>query len=337
MTLDEVSKIAQECFQSTPTIVLGSGASMPHGLPSMRDLKDHLLANVVPEGENESDNWLSVKTALSGGDHLETAMEGVPLPKGLTRQIVSETWKCINAKDYEVFKRTVQQVEKFPLGVFLRKSFQSTTKKINIVTTNYDRVIEYACNSAGILYSTGFKPGYMQSWGNLEYREKGEQSRRVEILKVHGSLDWFTRTDGTNIGLPVFELPHADLAPQIVTPGLNKFEAITQDPFRTCLNNADDALKNASAFLSVGFGFRDPQIHPKIIERIKNKNVPIVVLGRTLTSEAKKFLKEKAGNRYLGIERSGVRSRVFTAKVPDGFELDSIDLWSLEGFTKLVS
>mgnify|MGYP003627920624 CR=1 FL=1 len=37
MNMDDISKLAQACFQSNPTLILGSGASMPHGLPSMGD------------------------------------------------------------------------------------------------------------------------------------------------------------------------------------------------------------------------------------------------------------------------------------------------------------
>ena len=67
MTEEEIAKIAQSCYQGCPTIVLGSGASMPHGLPSMSDLSTYLRENLETEGDVEGDAWLLVKTALANG------------------------------------------------------------------------------------------------------------------------------------------------------------------------------------------------------------------------------------------------------------------------------
>ncbi len=204
----------------------------------------------------------------------------------------------------------------------------------------YDRVAEFACNSKNVLFQTGFAPGYIQKWestGRIKMMHGSKPSRIVKIWKVHGSLDWFRTADERTIGLPVFELPSSELcSPLIVTPGLNKYEKTSEDPFRTTINGADEALKTASAFLCVGFGFRDKHIHPKIIERCRERNVPTVVLARSLTDEAKEFLKNNAGTKYLGIEKSGSGSRVFSPAAPDGFEVGTPDLWSLDGFNSLV-
>ena len=66
MTLDEISQLAQVCYQANPTIVLGSGASIAHGLPSMADLKDYLLAEVNPENDDEASSWREVQGVPSG-------------------------------------------------------------------------------------------------------------------------------------------------------------------------------------------------------------------------------------------------------------------------------
>ncbi|MBV1864885.1 MAG: SIR2 family protein [Rhodobacteraceae bacterium] len=339
MNIEDISKRAQACFQGRPTIVLGSGASMPHDLPSMSALSDYLLANLqVAEGAEE-DAWLLVRTALAQGDHLEASLEGKDLPVTLLEKIVRCTWECINEKDFAVFSTTSSSNEAFPLGRLLNGVFTSTHDEVHVVTTNYDRVAEYACNSVGLLFQTGFAPGYVQKWestGRVKFRHGTKSSRVVKIWKIHGSLDWFQNIDERIVGLPVFSLPGSEYTPLIVTPGLNKYEKTSEDPFRTTINGADNALRTASAFLCIGFGFRDKHIHPKIIERCREQNVPIVVLARTLTEEAKQFLKERAGNNYLGIECDGEGSRVYTAKTPDGVTLGESDLWSLDGFNKLT-
>lgn len=312
---------------------------MPHGLPSMGVLSDYLRNNLHTEGKAEEDAWLLVRTALANGDHLEAALEGKALPDTLLAKIVRNTWQCVNEKDMALLNLAASIGEEFPFGRLLSRMFNSTLAEIHVVTTNYDRVAEFSCNSKGLLFQTGFAPGYVQKWestGGVKFRHGGKASRVVRIWKVHGSLDWFRTADERTVGLPVFDLPPAEYMPLIVTPGLNKYEKTHEDPFRTTINGADAALRSASAFLCVGFGFRDQHIHPKIIERCREKNVPIVVLARTLTDEAKDFLKNKAGTNYMGIEMSSAGSKVFHPEAPDGVEVETADLWSLSGFNNLV-
>lgn len=340
MTIDEISRIAQSCFQANPTIVLGSGASMPHGLPSMSDLATFLKTAIEPKGEGETAAWTEVVSALDAGNHLEAALEGRNLPEALLLKIVQSTWKCVNEQDAKLFVSGPIARHAFPLGIMLDRLFQSTNVAIHVITTNYDRIIEYACNSAGILFSTGLTPGYLQKWEStdgVQYFRNGKPIRTVRIWKVHGSLDWFHAENERVVGLPTFNLPGAPYVPLIVTPGLNKYEKVAQDPFRSTINGADAALRGSTAFLCIGFGFRDQHIHPKIIERCRERNVPIVVLAKSLTNEAKSFLRDKAGQNYLGIEADGTGSRIYSSATPDGISLADQEIWSISGFLGLVT
>lgn len=313
---------------------------MPHGLPGMEDLRQHLLDNMVPSCDDEAEAWSEVKESLEKGDHLEKALEVTNIPKPLLDKMIVETWKCVCEKDKRLFLKSVSDGYSFPLSNILKALFQSTNRLIDIVTTNYDRAVEYACNSAGIMCLTGFTPGYLQNRGDADKLNiciGKRQARTVRVWKVHGSLDWFAREDGTVVGLPVFELPDLKLVPQIVTPGLNKFERTHQEPFRSLISGADGALEKARGYLCVGFGFRDPQIEPKLIERCRRSNIPVVVLAYALTNEAKSFLRDKSGNRYLGIEKAENGSKAYCAEFPDGKLIKEHGLWSLEGFTKLVT
>jgi len=312
---------------------------MHHNLPSMSTLSDYLKTKMKIKGEPEEGSWEEVRVALENGDHIENALEGKILPDNLLAKIVNLVWQCVNEKDMTLLNTAASNDRVFPLGQLLSGIFRSTQNEIHIVTTNYDRVAEYACNSEDILFQTGFAPGYVQKWegtSQVKFSHGTKESRVVKIWKVHGSLDWFQTTNEKIIGLPIFSLPPDDYQPLIVTPGPNKFQKTYKDPFRTIISGADEALKSASAFLCVGFGFRDQHIHPKIIERCKEKNVPIVVLARTLTEEAKDFLKNKSGSKYMGIESANEDSKVYLPEAPDGIEMSDADLWSLSGFNSLV-
>ncbi len=305
----------------------------------MSALSGYLRDNLIAETKAEKDAWLQMSKALGNGDHLEAVLEGKTLPETLLSKIVSLTWQCVNEKDMALLHTAALRNGDFALGRLLSAMFNSTHTELHVVTTNYDRVAEYACNSVGILFQTGFAPGYIQKWesnGRVKFSHGTKKSRVVKIWKVHGSLDWFQTPDERTVGLPVFELPSADHTPLIVTPGLNKYEKTHEDPFRTTINGADMALRNAAAFLCVGFGFRDRHIHPKIIERCQEKNVPIVVLAQKLTDEAKDFLREKAGAQYLGIEQADHESKAYSPEKPEGDSMNRADLWKLTGFNDLI-
>ena len=337
---DAIARLAQNAFSGNPVIILGSGASMPHKLPSMGELQTHLCANISPLGSDEEDSWLLVKTALASGDHLEKALTGKVLPQSLVRKIVNQTWDCVNAADRQAFLNALDLKEIFPLGQLLKALFRSVNDKIHIVTTNYDRIAEYACNSHNITYSTGFMPGYIQGREGTEpltYRRGNHKERLVRIWKVHGSLDWFKRSDGDSYSAPVFELPPSGAQPLIVTPGFNKFEQTHLEPFRSTMAGADRALETAQALIAVGYGFRDDHVQEKILKRCRELAIPIAMLARTLTPEARDFLKNKAGNKYIGLELSGSKTRAYSAAFPDGQDFDDPDLWSLAGFLKLVT
>ncbi len=313
---------------------------MAHGLPSMGDLKDYLVKHLSVAGTEEGDAWMLVRTALSQGDHLENALNGITLPAALTRKIVSLTWRYVNTADNKLFVRSMVGEEDFPVGRLLQALFLSSNKTLDLVTTNYDRVAEFACNVNGLLYSTGFSPGYIQERRNSEpisFSKGGKPVNTVRIWKVHGSLDWFKSSVKNAFCAPIFDLPKDDITPLIVTPGLNKFEQTHHEPFRSVIAGADNALENAGAFLCVGFGFRDTHIQPKIFERCKQLNIPVVVISKELTPEAKNFLKHDAGAKYIGFERADTGTRIYWADEPDGVEFEEPDLWSLSGYLSMVT
>jgi hypothetical protein len=186
----------------------------------------------------------------------------------------------------------------------------------------------------------GFTPGYLQKreGSDLVTFQRGKSTAKiVRIWKVHGSLDWFARGDGESFAAPVFAIPGPEVTPLIVTPGLYKFEQTQYEPFRSIMTGADSAFARATAFICIGFGFRDSHIEPKLFERCSAANVPVAVIARTLTDEAKHFLKTRAGSRCIGLEKTPNGTRVFTAEFSDGFEVADPEMWSLSGFLKLAT
>ena len=337
--LTHISKLAQNCSQKNPVIVIGSGASIPFGLPSMKPVADYLVSTVKPQSPDEEDSWLLIKTALANGDHLEQALLAHPLVPSLIHQVVRATWELIAKHDRDVFTDAIHNEFHPPLSRLFDHFLNTSNSTVDVVTTNYDRVIEYACDVAGIHYASAFQPSYITTFDSQDKRTltyRGKPVQTVKIWKVHGSLDWFVRSDGVTIRSPLFtEIPSA-LEPLIVTPGVSKYERLTDEPFRSTLQGADKALSNANGYICFGFGFRDRQIEPKMVERLARKGVPIVVATKVLTEEAAYFLRHKARANFLALEESPTGTRARYSENWDGVELPG-DYWSIEGFLKLTT
>lgn len=339
MTLDELAKLCQSCAQNNPVIVLGSGASIPHGIRGMGDLSEWLRDNVHAEAGPEEDAWVLVRTALHAGDDLETALENKQLPESLILKIVRSTWDFISKDDYSLLKSAINNETIFPLQSLFAGLFRSTNRNIHVVTTNYDRVAEYAADSGGFIHHTGFLPGYLRRKEGAEaliFKQGVNSAKTVTVWKVHGSLDWFLPNDGEPICLPMTnELPEG-LVPLIVTPGVSKYQRTHDEPFRSAIQGADRILKAASAFICIGYGFRDSHIHPKLVTRCRVHDTPILVATHTLTDKAKEFLQNNAGRRYLALEDHAEGTMVYNRDNPDGVVVEGGNYWELSALNELI-
>ena len=184
MQREDIAKFAQSCFQEFPTIVLGSGASVDLGLPSMGDLSCYLCKKLETDSQNEKTAWLRIKEALANGQHLETALEAETLPPTLLSNIVRLTWQCVNERDKSLLFTAASNNIEFALSQLLIGMFNSTRHEAHIVTTNYDRVAEYACNSSGVFFQTGFAPGYVQKWESTERVKFSHGVRSSRVVKL---------------------------------------------------------------------------------------------------------------------------------------------------------
>lgn len=337
--LEQIAVAAQHCVQQHPVIILGSGASVVHRLRGMGELAQYLRDHIQPDEGEETDAWLLIRAALANDDGLEDALLKTAAPLSLVEKIVALTWQAIAEDDLALLERAARGQEHFYLSDLLQAMFKSTHMITNIVTPNYDRVAEYASDIAGYFHATGFAPGIIRNREGgdpVSMRRGAHAARTVRIWKVHGSLDWFADNTGRVVSLPFSERLPEGFEPLIVTPGVSKYERTHDEPFRSAIQGADRALDQAASFLCVGYGFRDRHIQPKIVDKCRQRNVPIVILARTLTDEAKGFLADSAGQAYMALEMDGEGTRVFLPEHPEGISIAQPDLWSFDSFNKMA-
>ncbi|QDV81044.1 SIR2 family protein [Botrimarina mediterranea] len=329
-------KFAQKCLESMPVVVLGSGASIPYGIGGMGDLQKHLLSNVTPETGEES-AWKTFTDSVAATNDLEQSLQETTLPPTLIRSIVNQTRAHILAGDLAVFEHLVADPKTLQLSRLFRHLFDSTHNTLSVVTTNYDRLAEYAADAAGYSHETGFSSGFYRSFLSATSRDSGvRRQRTIEVWKVHGSIDWFQDESQVALALPFGDTFPQTLKPLLVTPGTTKYEQTHQEPFRSIMTQADFALENASGYLCNGYGFNDIHIQPKLVQRVRTHSTPIVILARTLTQNARNFLADCHASQFLALEWHKDGTTAYSREEPSGVLLPDVSLWDFPHFLDAV-
>jgi hypothetical protein len=329
MNKEECLKTIQKYLENNPLVVLGSGASLPYGLPSMKDLQA-FIASHKAEFVNDctSTLWSNLESM-----NLEEAVDKSNLSeegKQFLRKIV---WECVNNADLKFFEELISKTSNFPLAELFRKIIRPTPNRVNVITTNYDRLAEYAADYIDATATTGFEGCFLQKpdfpTESLRNRSINARERVISIWKVHGSLDWFTNGQQAPVSYPhTRDIPSAHI-PLIIPPGKDKNSATHAEPFRDIITQADNAFKSADAFLCIGYGFNDEHIQPKLISQIRSGK-PIVILAKQATDSCKRNVIQSAVAKRIIVEEAGDGKT--KANVNDTDLEFGGDLWNLETF-----
>jgi hypothetical protein len=330
-------KQAQDYYGKAPVIILGSGASAAHGMSGMGALAKYLVAQTDVTGLSapELEVWEKFCRVLSDGIDLESALHQVTASEELTSRIVKATWVLINSEDIEIFERSLQKNAMFPLSRLLEHMFKSSLKIINIVTTNYDRLAEYACDQGRIHHYSGFTHGFFRQ---LATPTEVTSARRANIWKVHGSLDWFQSPLDDIVALSNIHGVPDNYQPQIVTPGAQKYQKTHLEPFRSIINNADQAINEAGSYLCIGYGFNDEHIQPKLMVKCLRQKTPITIITYELSDSAKRLIIGGKAQNYLAIERGSTDSQsIIYSSLEKAPLVVEKNIWSLEGYLSLIT
>lgn len=290
----------QGYLENSPLIVLGSGASMPYGLPSMGTLAEEIKKSAIVISDP---NYGTLCTAIDSLG-LEGAIDSVTLLPQTLNAIRCVVWKTVNENDLSYFDRNPVNPPQ-ALADLIRKVLAPTPNKAVIVTTNYDRLAEYSADEVGATAVTGFEGTLIKKLelpaAQLRMRRTRARERVVDIWKVHGSLDWFMAPDGTVAAFPLSRKIPDTFQPLIIPPGKEKYSTTHDEPYRTVIAEADNAFVQAGAYLCIGYGFNDEHIQPKLLTQI-SKGKPIVVLARTMTAACRKHIVDAGIQKYLVFE-----------------------------------
>jgi hypothetical protein len=275
---EEIFTLLQNFLKSPPLIIWGSGATIPFGLPSMWHLNEALKAE-IEDFDNTNDN-LEIELGK------EKYIEKMP-------EIKKTIWKMVNDSDVSVLNRIIanENAEFNGVKVLLEKFIDPHPQVINIVTTNYDRVLEHVMSYHNFPFSDGFNGKVLSTFDECQFRNQ----KNVNIIKVHGSLNWFEIDTEIRYMSGNIE----DKSPQIIAPGKNKYQEAFSRPYRELIQKSDNLINGASSFFVVGFGFNDEHLTPKIKAKV-NSGIPIVLITKEVTENT--FSELENAQKYILLE-----------------------------------
>lgn len=329
MDKDKIYQRIQKQLRDVPLILIGTGGTIPYGISGMGVLAETLLSEL--DGKYSGDSaWKEFASRLSSGTDLESALANLSLSEDIRADIVEVTWNLVSGDDIRLMHEWIATDKKPALGRIIHKFYQTDPQCVNIITTNYDRVIEYSCDQYMLPINTLFAGEYYK-WFSAESISR---KKKVNLLKVHGSLDWFYRDSAQVVSMPLQEKIPAGLSPAIVTPGTEKYERVLKPPFRDVLHVADDLIAKASGYLCIGYGFNDSQIQTNIISGIRSGKT-ITVWTKQLSNAALDLI-TKAGEEYIIVEAEDGDDSKSRIIFPEGEEILNEKIWDMEGLLQII-
>lgn len=324
----------------------------------MSALQEHLGKQFATEPE-----WARVDAALEDGKTLEQALDGTgaSLSSSTKAKFRKVTGDYVASIDRQFRDRLLMRQAQW-VGTSLLESLVGRlpprNPRLSVITSNYDMLIEYACSSHRLRWTTGFVGGLTRTWsweaaqdGLLQSRVDRSGARgalvsdwlpRVELLKVHGSINRFTM-DGQQVECDLWTEGAPDGAERAVAvPGGQKYEQVAVNNMDTMSQSAH-AQDEAQAFAVIGYGFNDPHLHQKILARVREQNCPLVVLTQDLDPTVIAELRRDGTRAWVLValrigtgKHDNSKTVVYRPGQADPFVMDDERLWSCDAFAEKI-
>lgn len=219
-----------------------------------------------------ANNWIhEIAASQIHGPHIQAQFAQL-------KNLATVLQNRINERVYEFYAQLPSEEELLRSWVPVLNYVSERFDFIDIVTTNYDLVIESALEHIQIKKidsgsTTGLYPVIdTKRWSNLN-------DRTGMLTKLHGSVDWKIGSGGTAAepvvrrGHPEFDGDHSKRL--ILYPG---FKGVpSAEPFITFHDHFKRRLSEASHVLFIGFAFRDDYINQIISNNLSPKTKVAVI------------------------------------------------------------
>lgn len=332
-------KPLQEHFSDGLAVIVGSGLSCAEGLAGMSELADHLNTKLALELDKPTlDEW-STLSELIAERGLEPALMELEPSEQLDSAIAGAVVECLAPQEGSVIsdvvagRRTLRFTKLVPCLL-------EVDAGLPILTTNYDRLVEVACEAAGLHVDTMFDGSVI---GTLDVKNARQSLLRVtdlrgqsirkryrshaRVLKPHGSLDWYQGPDG-----PIRFAGHLNLPRLIVAPGRRKLRRGYDRPFDEHRETMNRLLNGVARLFVVGYGFNDDHLETRLTELIR-QGKPTLMLTRTLSPRARSLATKNPSVTALERESDERTRMIFRGET---LSINEPGIWDLGNFVDEV-
>lgn len=274
----------QKSIHGNLCIVVGTGSSMSidtrFGMSSLTEhLQKEMPVTVRSLTQKEQGHWQLVEKQLLDGKDLETALNKIPFESRSLSSIVDLTGDFVASLDKQHSQELFLDPNKLGAGLAIQHFANNLKRKLNVVTTNYDLLLEHSMDGNQIYYHTG-------SYGNLRKRmdwkravgmiDKALQAKEyVNLLKLHGSLNRF-EIKGEIIEDQTLLYDRGNFKRSIITPGTSKHQRLMEgdhDP----INALGNILRITESFLFLGYGFNDSHWDQQFKTKLQSGTSGIII------------------------------------------------------------
>lgn len=342
MDIDTIKKIIQDFFKEGTVTIVGSGLSLAEGIPGMGDLAKELQAKIptMLTDVEDIDIWDQINNDLTSGVGLEETLHNTKPSAFVEESIRKITAKYIGDYDKRIFIDVVKNSKTLRFSQYL-KQFNIRNRNMTVITTNYDRLIEYACEANDIMVDTLFVGKYLARYkpdqskyscciGIQQRKGKGttlQYAPKITLLKPHGCLSWHLID---NDPYSIMNYPVEDSL--IITPGLNKYREGYSVPFDTHRARANEEIDRAQQYIVIGYGFGDDHLETHLVKQL-HSGKPALILTYELSLSAGQLVNE-CKNVTAICHANSTDSKVINAEGET--ILQGINLWDLHEMIKEV-
>lgn len=360
--LDELKRIIRKLLEvDNVGVLLGAGASIDAGGKTMSGISDEVLPvmeSCFNDGEkfweklvdfctNKKGNFIDIEglvTYLTNLEHLSNledkeyciSFSKTENIEKLPRNDIQNSLKAFKHKIFELCSLPTKEEEVETYNLFLKKILahrRANQSRLSIFTTNYDLLVEKACDRLGITYINGFHGIENRKFHpevfdlDLHRVEVGERHKYhfydkvIHLLKLHGSLTWIAEEDPQN-PFSITEKPYEIIKEKLnksgetlslmIYPSSAKYGEATGFPYSEMFRRFSAFLtKSQTVLFTIGYGFNDNHVNAIIRQGLSQPTMTLVAfLPELKQKDNESFCVDNSQSNFAGLLLNSQDSRI---------------------------
>lgn len=341
--MDNLKKNIQSFFDQGTVTIAGSGLSCAEGISGMKELSEKLMEDVPNKLSTEDmEYWRNIEETLNNGTDLESTLQQNKATNNIEKAIIESAYELISSEDISIFKEIIEKSRTLRFSEYL-SCFNVDLYNLVVITTNYDLLIEYACEIKGLVYSDSYYGKIISKYSpeNAEKEmlkgiKRGKKPMNhykpyIKIYKPHGSINWKLINGKLN------KINYVDCGiPCIITPGSNKYEKGYEEPFDYHIGKMGQEIDNAKRLIFIGYGFNDNHLETHL-NKPENISKPKLIVTKTLYGNAKKIVDNSPNTiaiEEMKINDKSCGTRIYFEK--QIYEIKDKKIWDIAELLKEV-